>query len=75
MGGAKPFEFGAMLEPDSAHNNMFDFEAAQYVYRRLQELGIPLRIVSRFAAYSCALHRSIYDRSEPFAPPERPRII
>ena len=61
MVGVKPFEPGSMLEPDSAHNNMFDLEAAQFVHRRCQELGIPLLVVSRHAAYSCTVPRQMYD--------------
>lgn len=43
------------LVPDSAHNNQFDIEASKYFYRRCQELGVRLNIVSRFAAYACAI--------------------
>jgi len=38
------------LEIDTAHNNMFHKGAAEFFYRRCQELGVPLYIVSRFAA-------------------------
>lgn len=46
-----------MLLPDTAHNNLFDHDAAEFVYRRCQEMGTPLRVVSRFAAYACC-HRT-----------------
>ena len=49
------------LEPDSAHNNLFDAEASAFVYRRCQELGTPLKVVSRYAAYACQVPRTIYD--------------
>ena len=64
MGGVKPFETaseGQLLEPDSAHNNEFDAEAAAFFYRRCQELGVRLVIVTRVAAYSCPVGRHIYD--------------
>jgi len=61
MGGVKPISPGQLLEPDTAHNNQFDMEATEFFYRRCQELGIPLLIVSRYAAYTCQLPRSIYD--------------
>ena len=71
MGGVLPFnnsvEGGAddadddWLVPDTAHNNEFCRESAAFVYRRCQELGVPLIIVSREAAYCCPMPRSIYD--------------
>lgn len=58
QGGVKPFEpgiasGGQLLQPDSAHNNEFDSEASAFVYERCQQIGIPLLIVSRFAAGVC----------------------
>lgn len=50
------------MSPDSAANNKFDMEAASYMYRRFQELGIPLRIVTREAAYAAPVPRDLYDR-------------
>jgi hypothetical protein len=64
QGGVKPFdeaEPGALLEPDTAHNNEFDHEASAFFYRRCQELNVPLIIVSRFCAYQCQMPRKIYD--------------
>ena len=49
MGGVKPFDAtseGKLLEPDSAHNNEFDAEAAAFFYRRCQELGVRLVTVT-----------------------------
>lgn len=63
MGGVMPFDQtadGELLVPDTAHNNEFCRESAAFVYRRCQELGVPLIIVSREAAYSCPMPRSIY---------------
>lgn len=67
MGGVLPFTpgeapMGEFLMPDSAHNNEFDSEASAFVYRRLQEIGTPLVVVSRFAAYACQLPKKLYDR-------------
>lgn len=65
MGGVLPFEEDAdndeLLVPDTAHNNTFDKEASEYLYRRCQELKVPLVIVSRHAAMKCPMPRSIYD--------------
>jgi hypothetical protein len=52
---------GTMLEPDTAHNNEFDAEASKFFYERCQTLGVPLLIVSRFAAAGCQVPRAIYD--------------
>lgn len=54
-------EEGHMV-PDSAANNKFDMEAASFVYKRFQELGIALRIVTREAAYAAPVPRDLYDR-------------
>ena len=48
--------------PDTAHNNQFDTEASTFFYRRVQEIGIPLVVVTRFAAYASQVPRDIYDR-------------
>ena len=65
MGGVMPFDGNVddnkLLVPDTAHNNIFDTEAPEYLYRRCQESGVPLIIVGRFAAYKCPMPRSIYD--------------
>ena len=66
QGGVDPFEpgvapDGVYLEPDSAHNNEFDAESSKFFYRRCQELGVPLVVISRFAAYGCKVPRTIYD--------------
>lgn len=47
--------------PDSAANNKFDMDSAIYTYRRIQELGIPMVILTRAAAYACKVPRSFYD--------------
>jgi hypothetical protein len=62
QGGVLLFQAGTFLEPDSAQNNVFDKAASTFFYRRLQELSIPMVVVSRFAAAQCPISRSIYDR-------------
>jgi inosine-uridine nucleoside N-ribohydrolase len=67
MGGVKQENDKVQLDsegymvPDTAANNNFDMPAAIYAYRRLQELAIPLIILTREAAYACKVPRSIYD--------------
>lgn len=41
-----------MMEPDSAANNAFDMAAARFLYRRCQELGVRLVVLTRYAAYA-----------------------
>ncbi|MCC7530401.1 MAG: nucleoside hydrolase [Candidatus Melainabacteria bacterium] len=47
--------------PDSAANNKFDMDSAIFTYRRIQELGIKMVILTRAAAYACKVPRSFYD--------------
>ena len=54
-------EKGLMI-PDNAQNNAFDMEAAKNLYRELQLEGIPLTIVTRFAAYAAKLPLALYDQ-------------
>jgi hypothetical protein len=49
------------MEPDTAANNAFDMESAKFVYQRLQEIGVPLVILTREAAYACKVPRKFYD--------------
>ena len=49
------------LPPDTANNNTFDMPASRFFYARLQELGIKLNVLTRFAAYGCPLPRTVYD--------------
>jgi hypothetical protein len=49
------------MVPDSAANNKFDMDSAIYTYRRIQELGIKMVILTRAAAYACKVPRSFYD--------------
>lgn len=53
--------FAPLLEPTDAHNNIFDFPAAEFFYKRCQELGVPLIVLSRFTAYGCPVRKYVYD--------------
>ena len=61
MGGVQTPITNALLVPDDAANNAFDPKAAAYFYRRLQELDVPMVIVSRAAAYACPVPQKLYD--------------
>lgn len=55
------FDEDGFLTPDSAVNNYYDMAAAQFLYRRLQELNLPMTVLSRHPAYAGKLPRSVYD--------------
>ena len=62
MGGVEPVEpagpdEATLLVPDTANNNTFDPVASAFFYRRCQEIGVPLVIVSRWAAYAAKARR------------------
>ena len=64
MGGVEAFsaaDADAELTPDTAANNDFDMPAAKYLYARCQQLGVPLTVVTRHAAYAAKMPRSVYD--------------
>jgi len=69
MGGVKATEDGLHPEidedghfiPDTAANNKFDMESAEYLYKSLQQLGIPTTIVTRHAANAAKVPRTVYD--------------
>jgi len=50
-----------VLPPDTANNNTFDMPSSRFFYARLQEIGVKLNVLTRFAAYDCPLPRGIYD--------------
>jgi len=49
------------LTPDSANNNTFDMPAAKGLYRELQDLGIPMTVVTKTAAYASAVGKEFYE--------------
>eukprot|EP00930_Biecheleria_cincta_P091574 TRINITY_DN8116_c0_g1_i1.p1 TRINITY_DN8116_c0_g1~~TRINITY_DN8116_c0_g1_i1.p1 ORF type:complete len:876 (+),score=111.98 TRINITY_DN8116_c0_g1_i1:70-2697(+) len=61
MGGGTVDSENAMIVPDDAHNNAFNPAASSFFYRRCQELGVPLVVLSRFAAYGSPMERKVYD--------------
>ena len=68
MGGVKPFDDStSFLEPDTAQNNAFDEQASKFFYRRCQDLGIPMVILSRVTAYACPMTKGIFDSLEHFS--------
>jgi hypothetical protein len=48
------------MTPDSAVNNHYDVMASRFLYRKLQELGMPMTVLTRFATYTCKLPRALY---------------
>ena len=73
MGGVMPFDDdeNTLLTPDTAHNNQFCADSSSYVYRRCQELKVPMIIVSRHAAYATPMPRwgiSVCNRRAPILP-------
>jgi hypothetical protein len=60
-GDAVVLDADGYMEPDTAANNAFDMDSAKYVYRKLQEIGVPLVILTREAAYACKVPRKFYD--------------
>ncbi|WP_374940995.1 type III secretion system effector XopQ [Xylophilus ampelinus] len=63
MGGIDPAkDADGFVQPDTrAYNNTTDMDAARSFYRRAQELGIPMRIVTKEAAYKTAVPPSFYE--------------
>ncbi|GKT26554.1 type III secretion system effector XopQ [Acidovorax sp. SUPP3334] len=63
MGGVEPAtDDGGLIRPDTrAYNNATDLDAARGLYRGAQELGIPLRIVTKEAAYKTAVPPAFYE--------------
>ena len=48
--------------PDSAVNNHYDVMSSRFLYRKLQEIGIPMTVLTRFATYACKVPRSLYQK-------------
>jgi len=51
---------GPRLVPDSAYNNACDKNASEYVYSKCQDLGVPLIVLTRHAAYACPIEKELY---------------
>ena len=54
-------EEGRMIPDLTAQNHSFDKEATTYLYHQLQDLEIPITVVSRHAATAARVPRSVYD--------------
>ncbi len=52
---------GRFLPDMTAQNHSFDKESAEFLYRQLQDLSIPVTVLSRHAAIAGKVSRSIYD--------------
>jgi len=63
MGGIDPArDADGFVQPDTrAYNNATDIHAARTLYRRAQELGITLRILTKEAAYKAAVPPAFYE--------------
>jgi hypothetical protein len=64
MGGVEPWgkdDAPVILAPDTANNNTYDMNAARFLYRRVQELGIPLIVITRWAAYAAKVPVTCYN--------------
>ena len=63
MGGVEPrVDARGFVSADArAYNNTTDQPAADYAYARLQELGVPLVVVTKEAAYAAAASRGFYE--------------
>ncbi|KFA27575.1 nucleoside hydrolase, partial [Xanthomonas vasicola pv. musacearum NCPPB 4384] len=63
MGGIDPTkDADGFVQPDTrAYNNATDIHAARALYRGAQQLGIPLRILTKEAAYKAAVPPAFYE--------------
>lgn len=63
MGGVEPKvnEQGLVTADMRAYNNTTHQPSADFVYQRVQELGIPLVVVTKEAAYAAAAPRGFYE--------------
>ncbi|MFX8786132.1 hypothetical protein ABTM90_20130, partial [Acinetobacter baumannii] len=52
---------GRLIPDMTAQNNAFDKDSAAFIYRQLQDLGIPITTVTRHAAVAAKVPRSMYD--------------
>lgn len=63
MGGINPDRApdGLREADDRAYNNLTDLDAAKNFYRGVQELGIPLTVLTKEAAYAAAVAPEFYE--------------
>lgn len=62
--GNKPvLDMEGRLKPDlTAQNNLFDEKSARFLYKQLQDMQIPMSVITRHAATACKVPRAIYDQ-------------
>ena len=63
MGGVEPKvdQHGFAVADKRAYNNSTHQPSADYTYARIQELGLPLFVMTKEASYAAAAPRSFYD--------------
>lgn len=60
MGGGY-FKNKELVIDNTASNNKFDLNSSNKFYSKLKELNIPLKVLTRFAAYSCFVSTDFYN--------------
>lgn len=64
------------MQPDmTAQNHSFDKESTAFLYRQLQDMGIPITVVSRHAAVAAKVPRSVYDEMSDTGHPIGKRLL
>jgi hypothetical protein len=53
--------YDGLMVPNNANNNSFDPESANWLYMKLQQMGIPLVVTTREVAYAAKVPFSAYD--------------
>ena len=61
MGGAR-FSEDSLIIDNTASNNKFDLDSAHIFHSEAIKLGMPLNILTRFAAYECFVDKKFYDQ-------------
>jgi inosine-uridine nucleoside N-ribohydrolase len=54
-------EQGRLIPDPEAQNHKFDLASTEYLYRELQNRGIPITVLSRHAAAAAKVTRAVYD--------------
>lgn len=66
---------GRILPDETAQNHKFDLEATRYLYRMLQDMEIPITVVSRHAAVAARVPRSVYEEMAATGHPIGTRLL
>lgn len=59
--GEVKLDEAGLMTPNNSNNNAFDMDSANWLYRQLQVLGIPMIITTRDAAYAAQVPFKMYD--------------